>query len=133
MVKQIVCILVLLSFVVVIPGYGKTITEKHTFYVRKDKGSLVDLVKFTKNVKGIYNIQIPECMESLGFEVTEQSWKLEDSLVILKIAAQRSVSADTAILSYAWLPEYVWKVDRATKKVSAVNSLAKNWMAKGTL
>lgn len=133
MVKRIFCILLLFSLFMAVPGHGATITKKYTFRVERDKGSLVDAVKFTKNVKGIYNVHIPECIERRGFTVTDQKWVSENNFVVLRIAAQKSVSADTAMLSYSWLPEFIWKVDRATRKVTAVNSLAKSWMDKGTL
>jgi hypothetical protein len=130
MIKKSICLLILFSFVLTLPSFGRIETKKYTFFVRRNRGSSIDQVKFTKNSKGVYNIQIPEYIEKLGFSVTNQSWNSKNSYVTLTVSAQRSVSADTAIMSYSWLPQFVWKVDGA-KKVVAENKMARDWMTKG--
>lgn len=131
MIKRGICLLVLFSFVLTLPCFGRIETRKYTFFVRRNRGTLIDQVKFAKNKRGVYNIQIPEYIEKLGFEVTGQNWKIDDSYVVLNVSAQRSVAADTAVMSYSWLPKFVWRVDRNNKKIIAENKLAKNWMSKG--
>jgi hypothetical protein len=131
MIKKAVCFLILFSFIMTIPCYARIETKQFTFFVRKNRGTMEDTVKFTKNAAGIYNVQIPEYIEKLGFKITGQKWQVSDSMVTLDITAQKSVQADTAMMAYSWVPRFAWKVDANTSKITAQNELTEKWTNKG--
>jgi hypothetical protein len=97
------------------------------------QAGFIELVKGTRNSLGQYCGEIPRVIETrLGYKTLKSHW-LENKMngeaqVFLKVKAQKEVRVDSLYVSYAWNPEWVWKV-KGYKNVTPANALARNWMA----
>jgi uncharacterized Fe-S cluster-containing MiaB family protein len=93
----------------------------------------IKLVKNTRNSEGQFCSMIPEVVaEKLGCRVVKAEWsedKTDSSArVSLNVSTQKELLVDSLYMSYSWNPEWVWRVESQTQKVSPANAQAERWM-----